>query len=147
MPWLHSLIYLLPDLWRSVTRRPTTTRFPFGPAELPACFRGKVTIDSNRCRGCEACVRDCPTKALELERESREVYRLIYHHDRCAYCGQCEISCPFDAIAVTNDFASAATERESLREVFAKEGSTHNTDPSADSAQLQTKTTANAEHG
>ena len=64
MSRLHSLVYLLPELWRTLFTRPITVRYPFGPLELPPYFRGKVTIESALCTGCGACVRDCPAFAL-----------------------------------------------------------------------------------
>jgi len=125
MSRLHSLVYLLPELWRTLFTRPITVRYPFGPLELPPYFRGKVTIEPALCTGCGACVRDCPAFALELERESdalspskgREKFRLIHYHDRCAYCGQCEASCRFGAIVLVNEFVQATPRRDALTQV------------------------------
>lgn len=107
MSRLYSLVYLLPQLWRTWFSRPITVRYPFGALELPPYFRGKVTVDEALCTGCGLCVRDCPAFALELERESREEFRLIHYHDRCAYCGQCEDSCRSGAIVLVNQFVQA----------------------------------------
>lgn len=123
---LHSLIYLLPELWRTLLTRPITVRFPFAPLELPPRFRGKVVVEPALCKGCGLCVRDCPAFALELERESdalspsqgREKFRLIHHHDRCAYCGQCEASCQFGAIVLVNEFVQATSQRDALTQVM-----------------------------
>ena len=121
MSRLHSLIYLLPELWRTLFTRPITVRFPFVPLELPPYFRGKVTIEPALCIGCGLCVRDCPAFALELERESREEFRLIHYHDRCAYCGQCQDVCRQGAIRLTNEYVPAAANRDALREEFGKD--------------------------
>ena len=134
MSRLHSLVYLLPELWRTLFTRPITVRFPFGPLELPPYFRGRVTIEPALCTGCGACVRDCPAFALELERESdalgplvlskaegsqgREKFRLIHYHDRCAYCGQCQDGCRQGAIRLTSEYVPAAADREALRREF-----------------------------
>jgi len=126
MSRLHSLVYLLPELWRTLFTRPITVRFPFGPLELPPYFRGKVTIEPALCTGCGVCVRDCPAFALELERESdalgpsqgREKFRLIHYHDRCAYCGQCQDVCRQGAIRLTSEYVPAAADREALRGEF-----------------------------
>jgi len=118
MSRFHSLIYMLPELWRTLFTKPITVRFPFGPLELPSYFRGKVVIDQVLCRGCGLCVRDCPAYALELEREGREKFRLIHYHDRCAYCGQCEVSCKFGAITLANEFVPAAPQRGALSQVM-----------------------------
>ena len=118
MSRIHSLVYLLPQLCRTLFTRPSTVRYPFGPLELPAYYRGSLEIDVNLCRGCGLCARDCPALALELERTSGHGFRLVLHQDRCAYCGQCAASCKFAAIRVTNDFIRAAPRREGLSKVL-----------------------------
>jgi formate hydrogenlyase subunit 6/NADH:ubiquinone oxidoreductase subunit I len=118
MPHLRSLIYLLPELGRTLFTRRATVRYPFAPLELPSCFRGKVTIKPALCTGCGLCVRDCPALALELERENREKFRLIHYRDRCAYCGQCEASCRFEAITLVNEFVGATSRRGALTQVL-----------------------------
>jgi formate hydrogenlyase subunit 6/NADH:ubiquinone oxidoreductase subunit I len=121
---LRSLAYLLPQIWRVLRQGPrTTVKFPFGPAELPEGYRGRVVIRAENCRGCNMCVRDCPAFALELERNGRDAYRLIYHPERCAYCGQCELSCNFDAIYLSNEFVPGEPDRADLSVVLVnKEG-------------------------
>ena len=120
---LRSLAYLLPQIWRALKKGPRTVKYPFGPAELPEGYRGRVVIRAENCRGCSMCVRDCPASALELERNGRDAYRLIYHPERCAYCGQCELSCNFDAIYMTNEFVPGEPERDALSVVLVnKEG-------------------------
>jgi formate hydrogenlyase subunit 6/NADH:ubiquinone oxidoreductase subunit I len=150
MSRLHSLVYLLPQLWRTLFTRPITVRYPFGPLELPSYFRGRVVIDIELCRGCGLCVRDCPAFALELERESdtlsplvlsqalskacpelcprvegkaegskgHDKFRLIHYPDRCAYCGQCQDVCRYEAIWLTSEYVPAAADRDALREEF-----------------------------
>ena len=113
-----SLAYLLPDIWHALIRGPRTVRFPFAPADLPEGYRGRVQIRAEACRGCSLCVRDCPASALELEREDRKTFRLIHHPDRCAYCGQCELSCNFGAIYLDNDFVPGTPQRETLEIVL-----------------------------
>lgn len=115
---LRSLAYLLPQIWRVLKQGPRTVEYPFGPAELPAGYRGRVVVREENCRGCSMCVRDCPAFALELERNGRDAYRLIYHPERCAYCGQCELSCNFDAIYLSNEFVPGEPDRADLRVVL-----------------------------
>ncbi|MBN2405727.1 MAG: 4Fe-4S dicluster domain-containing protein [Coriobacteriia bacterium] len=96
---LRSLAYLLPQVLNAVWRGPQTVAYPFQPAEIPEGYRGVVRIRGDLCRGCGLCVRDCPAFALELERgPTRDQYRLLYYPHRCAYCGQCELSCTFGAL-------------------------------------------------
>lgn len=114
----HAFIYMLPQILRTLANGPSTVSFPFGPLDLPESYRGRVEIDADKCRGCSLCVRDCPANALELRRESRDVFQLVYHPDRCAYCGQCELSCNFGAIRLSNSFTTATTDPSTLTTVL-----------------------------
>lgn len=116
MSLLKSLLYLFPQLWETLTEKVATLAYPFGPFEPPSNFKGRVAIEPERCRGCGACVRDCPAFGLVLEKEDRDEFRLIHHPDRCIGCGQCEESCRFDAIRLTNEFVEPTLgERPSCR--------------------------------
>ena len=115
---LRSLVYLLPELWRTLFAERITVRYPFAPPELPLYFRGEVTIEPGLCTGCGLCVRDCPAFALELERESQEKFRLTHYRDRCAYCGQCEACCRFGAIVLVNEFVKATPRRDTLTRIL-----------------------------
>jgi formate hydrogenlyase subunit 6/NADH:ubiquinone oxidoreductase subunit I len=128
---LRSFFYLLPGVLRTLRNGPSTVSFPFGPLELPKSFRGRVEIDADKCRGCSLCVRDCPAFALELRRESRDVFQLIYYPDRCAYCGQCELSCNFGAIRLSNDFTEGTSDPSSLTTVLVSRNGKENEEPSS----------------
>ncbi len=118
MSRLHSLVYLLPELWRTLFTQPITVGYPFEPLELPPYFQGKVIIEPALCTGCGLCVRDCPAFALELEQESRNKFKLIHYPDRCAYCGQCETSCRFGAVTLINEFIRVTPDRDTLMHVI-----------------------------
>ncbi len=111
-------IPLLTQLVRTFFNRAETVDYPFGPAEIPPGFRGRVVTREENCTGCSLCVRDCPANALELRRESRKVYQLVYYPDRCAYCGQCELSCNFNAIHLISTYVDATQDRDALRVVL-----------------------------
>jgi len=117
MSYFRSLIYLLPEMWRTLFSNPITVRYPHGPLELPTYFRGKIIIDPEICRGCGICARDCSATALVLEGK-RPKFRLIHHYDRCCCCGQCEINCRFGAIKLTNEFVTPARGRETFSETL-----------------------------
>ncbi len=54
------------------------------------------TIDVEKCTGCHACVRKCPTKAIIGNPKSAH----FIIEDKCIGCGTCETVCKFDAISV-----------------------------------------------
>jgi hydrogenase-4 component H len=115
---LRSIVYLLPDLVRTLFTRCSTVRYPFGPLELPPYFRGRVVIDAELCRGCGACIRDCPSTGLRLRRDGRGGFRLIHYPDRCANCGQCEVSCPTGALRLVDGYVAPTHTREELVETL-----------------------------
>ena len=118
MSRLDSLVYLLPELVRTLLDRRMTVHFPFTPLELPSYYRGRVVAQPDLCKGCGLCVRDCPALALELERESRDQFRLIDYPDPCAYCGQCSDDCRHGAIDLVAQYAPAVLQRDALTEVL-----------------------------
>jgi len=89
---------------------PETIRYPFEPLNLPAVIRGALVLDTEKCSGCGLCVRNCPADALELDKKSRDEFRLIHYPARCAYCGQCEDSCRSGAIYHTNQLVKPITD-------------------------------------
>jgi len=52
------------------------------------------TIDVDKCTGCTACVRKCPTTAIIGARKTPH----FIVEDKCIGCGTCEEICKFDAI-------------------------------------------------
>jgi Pyruvate/2-oxoacid:ferredoxin oxidoreductase delta subunit len=58
--------------------------------------RGKVTIDSEECKGCGVCVDACPPKCLELQPELNAygVHPARYTGEGCSGCGVCFYVCP-----------------------------------------------------
>ncbi len=51
-----------------------------------------VTLDSDRCRGCTACVKRCPTEAIRVKNGKATIIK-----ERCIDCGECIRVCPHHA--------------------------------------------------
>ena len=77
-------------------------RKPFDQEEK-AVRPPRVIIDKDRCKGCEYCVKFCPTGALAMSQETNaKGYLLPRAADerKCVGCGLCEAICPDFAIFV-----------------------------------------------
>ena len=53
-------------------------------------------IDAEKCTGCQACIRPCPTDAISGEKKSVHVI----DESKCIRCGICYEVCKFDAVEV-----------------------------------------------
>ena len=96
---------MLPDITRSLFRRPVTERYPAVQSETPGRLRGALEWDPSTCSGCGLCVMDCPAYALELTVLDRKAKRFVmtYHVDRCTFCGQCVTSCKQGSMELSSE--------------------------------------------
>lgn len=56
-----------------------------------------VVRSEERCTHCGACINVCPTEALTIDLETREV---TFNDNRCIACELCVPACPFRAMEV-----------------------------------------------
>lgn len=62
---------------------------------------GTIVVDEDRCTLCAACVKICPTAALNYSTsEEPGTARLTFAEEVCVQCGACESGCPEDAISL-----------------------------------------------
>ncbi len=57
-----------------------------------------VILDSEKCKGCVACMKRCPTEAIRVRNG-----KAIIHYERCIGCGECIRMCPHNAKKATYD--------------------------------------------
>lgn len=112
---------LFPHVWRTLWGKAVTIPFPFGPLSLPPSYRGRLMMDIAACKGCGVCARDCPAKALIVERRGRRGVRVVHYYDRCTACGQCELSCRHKAIRLEPAFVQGEPNRDALCTEWCKE--------------------------
>jgi 2-oxoglutarate ferredoxin oxidoreductase subunit delta len=63
----------------------------------------KVTIERDRCKGCELCTLNCPQRILAMSREINAkgyFFAEVVDQPRCIGCRLCAITCPDVAIRV-----------------------------------------------
>lgn len=88
---------------RNVFRPPRTEPFPFGPADTPSAYRGRIDIGAEACVGCSTCAQVCPSLAIRVE-DGEEGIAVSVWHGLCTFCGLCAFYCPTQAITITNDW-------------------------------------------
>ncbi|MGA8943958.1 MAG: 4Fe-4S binding protein [Thermoactinomyces sp.] len=77
-------------------------------------FRGRPTIDGEKCLGCGACAQVCPPRLISLiDRNNERMLELDY--SRCTYCGRCQDVCPTGAASLTREFELATDTREDMK--------------------------------
>lgn len=106
---------MLKDIVDSFFKKSATQLYPFEKIAPPKRYRGALYYDPRACTGCCLCVKDCPSKAIELVILDRAAKRFVlkYHMDRCVYCGQCVVSCKFKCMGMSNeDWEHAVLKKE-----------------------------------
>lgn len=61
-------------------------------------MKHSVILNEDRCTGCTACIKVCPTEAIRVTRSKAVIY-----NDRCIDCGRCVSVCPHHAYSVRSD--------------------------------------------
>ena len=106
---------MLKDILESTFTKSATQLYPVERIAPPERYRGELYFDPKACTGCSLCVKDCPSRAIELTILDRAAKRYVmkYHKDRCVYCGQCVVNCKFKCIAMSNeDWEHAVLEKK-----------------------------------
>lgn len=109
---------MLREVLRNSVMKPATCSYPYVKLEMPAKFRGKLKFYSERCIGCKACMRDCPSNAIVITKVGDKRFEAEIALDRCLYCAQCVDSCPKDALEATCEYELAETDRRDLKVMF-----------------------------
>ncbi len=102
----------------SVGKKPATIKYPAEKIDLPEKFRGQIKFDAGLCIGCKACMRDCPSDAIVINKIAAGVFEAVFELDRCLYCAQCVDSCPKDALIISPEFELAQLDRKKLKVTF-----------------------------
>ena len=99
--------------------KPNTVLYPYQKLELPPTYRGKHTIDFNRCIGCSNCVQICPNDCMWMQKIDDPVLGKIERPGidmgRCLFCGLCVEVCPTVAIHETVEYELASNIRADIK--------------------------------
>lgn len=90
------------------------TQTPPTSVALNAAPMGEVRIAADKCTLCAACVRICPTGAVQLPGTTLQ---LAFTEERCLQCGLCANVCPEDAVTLTPRLLTSKSARQSSRVV------------------------------
>jgi len=83
--------FMLGTIIRNLVTGPATRRYPFKDIREPfPGFRGRIVFDTDKCVFCGDCARVCPSQAIEVDTDRKE---LKYHPFRCIYCATCVQTC------------------------------------------------------
>ena len=67
-------------------------------------IKGAIVVNTDRCKGCQLCVVDCPTDVIALAQKKVNVHGYTYveaaRPDDCIGCARCGIVCPDGCITV-----------------------------------------------
>jgi len=107
---------IIPLTLKQLVSKPSTVSYPAGTERQFPDIRGKVIHDAKLCVGCTACMRDCPSKAIDIVRisETEKKFQAFIGTDTCTFCSQCVDGCPKSALQFTADFELATLSRESM---------------------------------
>jgi formate hydrogenlyase subunit 6/NADH:ubiquinone oxidoreductase subunit I len=106
------------EVLKNSMKKPATVRYPYVKIEMPAKFRGKLTFHAEKCIGCMACMRDCPSKAIKITKVGDKRFECEISLDKCVYCCQCVDSCIKKALEATPEFELAQLDRRKLKVIF-----------------------------
>lgn len=112
------------DVLESFFKRPATEGYPAVPVKVSPRFRGKLVYDPSLCTGCNLCVKECPSNAIELVTLDRAAKKFVlrYHEDKCIYCGQCVVNCKFKCMGMSNeDWELASTHKEAFEVLYGRD--------------------------
>lgn len=62
----------------------------------------KIQQIEDRCASCTACIPHCPTRALDVDRES---WKVSFDPEKCIVCLSCLETCIYHAMSVEEHFA------------------------------------------
>jgi 2-oxoglutarate ferredoxin oxidoreductase subunit delta len=65
-------------------------------------FKGKIVVDTEKCKGCQVCIPVCPTDVIEMATlvNSKGYHFMEQVREECIGCTNCATVCPDSVITV-----------------------------------------------
>jgi hydrogenase-4 component H len=92
-----------------------TLPYPFAPRPPAEGFRGRISVDVEKCIGCGGCANVCPPRAIVVSDPSQELRVIEFQLERCTYCARCVEVCAEKAVTVTPQFETATNDARDVR--------------------------------
>lgn len=105
-------------VFRNLFSAPMTTTYPATPREYPERTRGHVEIQIENCILCGLCMRNCPPRAIQVNRNEGtwEIQRFD-----CIQCGYCVEGCPKKCLSIVPGYTEPQPQKKSELVVKPKE--------------------------
>lgn len=87
-----------------------TLPYPFAPRPPAAGFRGRLSVDPEKCIGCGGCANVCTPRAIIVTDPSQDKRVIEFFLERCTYCARCVEVCQEKAITATEQFETATND-------------------------------------
>ena len=94
---------------KNLFSKPATTGYPFEPAHYPERMRGHVEIAVEDCISCGLCARNCPPRALTVDRAAGTWS--INRFD-CVQCGNCVNVCPKKCLKLAPQYTQPGAQKQ-----------------------------------
>lgn len=108
---------VLREVLKKAISKPVTTKYPKEKTEAVEGLRGRVVWERKTCIWCRLCEINCPSKAIEIDKEKK-----IWSIDtaKCIFCGRCEEVCPTKPKSVTlsKEFELSTKKKETLKDIY-----------------------------
>jgi formate hydrogenlyase subunit 6/NADH:ubiquinone oxidoreductase subunit I len=66
-------------------------------------MNGKITVDDQKCVGCNKCIRNCIVFDANVARMVEGENKVAVDSDKCVLCGKCIEVCDHEARGFTDD--------------------------------------------
>lgn len=93
---------------KNLFSKPATINYPAEPREYFERTRGHIEIDIEQCIFCGMCMRNCPPRAITVDRASG---KWSLNRFDCIQCGYCTDVCPKKCLSIVPGYTEPYTEK------------------------------------